>query len=239
MRYQERGAVLIVSLMLLAVATVVGIAGIGNTQLAERIASNQKQASEAFMAAESGLVRAKVWFDDPANAGLWGDSVGTLAAINAGQQNLQNSAQWRLTSVDYVSHPDFALLVSVGTISHTGVTRKVQVLYQQAKASGNLAAMNIIGNIKTFDTANSASFEIIDELDAQGHAIGPALATNTDANVALMEADINSKGRMDNYEGGIKKVEFDDPFGDPEKMAEFITALKAEYYALPRIIWAQ
>ena len=108
------------------------------------------------MAAESGLVRAKVWFDDPANAGLWGDSVGTLAAINAGQQNLQNSAQWRLTSVDYVSHPDFALLVSVGTISHTGVTRKVQALYQQAKASGNLAAMNIIGKKKNLSPAQSA-----------------------------------------------------------------------------------
>ncbi len=132
MRYQERGAVLIVSLMLLAVATVVGIAGIGNTQLAERIASNQKQASEAFMAAESGLVRAKVWFDDPANAGLWGDSVGTLAAINAGQQNLQNQctvaagiyrlcvSSWFCASCQcghyqsYRSHPQGTGVVSTG-----------------------------------------------------------------------------------------------------------------------------
>jgi Tfp pilus assembly protein PilX len=233
MRHSQRGAVLIVSLLLLAVATVVGIAGINNSQLGERVASNQKQASEAFMAAESGLVRAKVWFDDPGNAGLWGDSVATLAAINGMQQSLQNSAQWQLESVDYDSNPGFALIVSVGTIGNTGVTRKVQALYQQAKASGNLAAMNIIGNIKTFDTANSNSFEIIGELDAQGNAVGPALATNTDANVELMETDINSKDRMDNYKGGIKKVEFDDPFGDPEKMSQFITALKAEYFALP------
>lgn len=233
MRHSQRGAVLIVSLLLLAVATVVGIAGINNSQLGERVASNQKQASEAFMAAESGLVRAKVWFDDPVNAALWGDSAATLAAINAIEQNLQNSAQWQLESVDYDSNPGFALIVSVGTIGNTGVNRKVQALYQQAKASGNLAAMNIIGNIKTFDTANSNSFEIIGELDDQGNAVGPALATNTDANVELMETDINSKDRMDNYKGGIKKVEFDDPFGDPEKMSQFIAALKAEYFALP------
>lgn len=233
MRNRQRGAVLIVSLLLLAVATVVGIAGINNSQLGERVASNQKQASEAFMAAESGLVKAKVWFDNPDNAALWGDSEATLAAINAVEQNLQNSAQWQLESVDYVTNPGYATIVSVGTIGNTGVSRKVQALYQQAKASGNLAAMNIIGNIQTFDTANSNSFEIIGELDDQGNAIGPALATNTDSNVALMEEDINSKGRMDNYKGGIKKVEFDDPFGDPEKMSQFIEALKVEYFALP------
>jgi len=230
---QQRGAVLIVALLLLTVATVVGVAGFNQAGLSERIASNQKQVSEAFMAAETGLVRAKVWLDNPANAAAWGDADVALAGINAGQQNLLNSASWQLESIDFDSTPGFAVMVSVGTIGTTGIRRRIQAIYKQAEASGNLAAMNIIGNIKTFDTANSNSFQIIGELDANGNAIGPALATNTDANVDLIEADINSKGRMDNYQGGIKKVEFDDPFGNPEQMATFIASIKAEYFALP------
>lgn len=233
MNHNAKGSVLIVALMLLLITTLVSVAGITNMQTNEKLAANTKQVSEAFLAAESGMIQIKTLLDDEKNAALWGDSEGTLAAINAKNRSLGNMVQWQIESVDYVSVPGFASIVSVGTVTSTGVQRKISTTYKPKKPSGNLGAMNIIGGIKIFDTANSNSFKIIGEKDGSGNVIGPALATNTDANYDMIVDDINSKGRMSNYVGGIKVVDFDDPFGDPEKMNQFIESIKAEYNALP------
>ena len=86
--------------------------------------------------------------------------------------------------------------------------------------------------IKVFDTANSNKFQVIGEKDSSGKIIGPALATNTDSNYDKIVDDIENKDRMENYQGGIKVVDFDDPFGDPEKMNDFIESIKTQYYAI-------
>jgi len=80
MKYAQKGSVLIISLLLLMVATLVSVAGISSMQMNERISSNQKQVSEAFIAAESGLIEVKAFFDDEDNAGLWGNPDGVLEA---------------------------------------------------------------------------------------------------------------------------------------------------------------
>lgn len=228
-----RGSVLIVALMLLLITTLVSIAGIANMQTNEKLAANTKQVSEAFLAAESGMIQMKTLLDNEANAALWGDSEATLAAVNAQNRAMGNMVEWQIESVDYVTNPGFATIVSIGTVTSTGVQRKISTTYKPKKASGNLGAMNIIGGIKIFDTANSNSFQIIGEKDSAGNVVGPALATNTDDNYDMIVDDINDKGRMANYIGGVKVVDFDDPFGDPEKMNQFIESIKAEYYALP------
>lgn len=233
MHNSAKGSVLIIALMLLLITTLVSVAGIANMQMNEKLASNTKQVSEAFLAAESGMIEIKALFDDEDNAALWGDAEATLAAINAQNRDLGNMVQWQIESVDYVTTPGFATIVSIGTVTTTGVQRKISATYKPKKASGNLGAMNIIGGIKIFDTANSNSFQIIGEKDSSGNIIGPALATNTDDNYDMIVDDINDKGRMANYIGGVKVVEFDDPFGDPEKMNQFIESIKTEYYALP------
>ncbi len=233
MHHSAKGSVLIVALMLLLITTLVSVAGITNMQTNEKLAANNKQVSEAFLAAESGMIQIKTLLDDEDNAALWGDSPATLAAINAQNRDLGNMVQWQIESVDYVTVPGFAAIVSIGTVTTTGVQRKIAATYKPKKASGNLGAMNIIGGIKIFDTANSNSFQIIGEKDSAGNLIGPALATNTDANYDMIVDDINDKGRMANYIGGVKVVDFDDPFGDPEKMNQFIESIKAEYNALP------
>jgi Tfp pilus assembly protein PilX len=54
---EQRGAALVVGLVLLLVATTLGVAALTSTVTEERIAGNQKQISEAFMAAETGIAR--------------------------------------------------------------------------------------------------------------------------------------------------------------------------------------
>ncbi|WP_333796994.1 pilus assembly PilX family protein [Rheinheimera sp.] len=233
MKHSQKGSVLIISLLLLMVATLISVAGISSMQMNERISSNQKQVSEAFIAAESGLIEVKAFFDDEDNNGLWGDPDAVLKALQDSKRGLGNNVEWQIETVDFVSKPGFVRVVSVGTVTSTGIERKVQAYYQPKKASGNLGAMNIIGGIKIFDTANSNKFQVIGEKDSAGKIIGPALATNTNSNYNKIVQDIEAKDRMDNYQGGIKVVDFDDPFGDPEKMNDFIESIKAQYYAMP------
>jgi len=54
----QRGAVLIVSLILLVVLTLLGVSVMNMTQLEERMASNSQEVVQAFQSAETGLQRA-------------------------------------------------------------------------------------------------------------------------------------------------------------------------------------
>jgi hypothetical protein len=229
MQYKQQGTVLAMGLVFLLVLTLVGVAGSSQSLLGERLAGNDKQVAQAFMAAETGLVNAVTWLDNPLNAAGWGQSSYSMSAIN-GSGLLQASTtstitvSWQISSLQFTG--DNAIIVSCGDIKDSGVKRCLTSTYVKGSGGGNLAAMNIIGKIKTFDTANSNQFKLI---GADG---GPALATDSLANVQLIVDDINSKGRMGNYVGGIKEVKFDDPFGDPEKMAQFIAGIKAEWTAM-------
>lgn len=231
MRINQQGSVLIISLLLLLIITIVGVSGVSNSVLGDRLASNQRQLSLAFMAAESGLVNAKQWFDDTANLATWGDSKAAMDGINKlANSGSVNDLNWQVESA--VFNGDEVTIVSCGTVANTGVNRCLSSIYVKGAGGGNLAAMNIIGNIKKFDTANSNSFQIIGAKDKDGNTVGPALATNTKDNADLILKDINNKGRLDNYIGGIAQVTFDDPFGDPEKMNDFITGIKNEWSAM-------
>lgn len=52
---RQRGAVLIVSLILLVVLTLLGVTAMNSTSLDEKMAANNQQTTRAFQAAESGL----------------------------------------------------------------------------------------------------------------------------------------------------------------------------------------
>ncbi len=52
---RQRGAVLIVSLVLLVILTLLGVSMMNTTKLEERMASNTQEASQAFQGAETGL----------------------------------------------------------------------------------------------------------------------------------------------------------------------------------------
>ncbi|MCL1038490.1 pilus assembly PilX N-terminal domain-containing protein [Shewanella submarina] len=223
MQNNQQGAVLAIGLVFLLIITVIGVAGSGHSLLGERMAGNNKQIAEAFMAAETGIVNAVSWLDNPDNEASWGQVDTSLNAINAlsAAPESGNPAVWQIANLAFVD--DEATILSCGSINGSGVSRCISSTYIKGSGGGNLAAMNIIGKIKTFDTANSNQFQLIGGND------GPALATDTLDNAELIIQDIESKGRMDNYVGGVKEVQFDDPFGDPQKMQEFITGIKDQW----------
>ena len=57
-RVHQQGAALVVSLILLLVMTLLGVASLNTTTLQERMASNTQEHGRAFQAAESGLTQA-------------------------------------------------------------------------------------------------------------------------------------------------------------------------------------
>ena len=58
---RQRGAVLVVSLLILLVMTVLGVAAMGSTTLQERMANNNRQQQVAFQAAEAALRAAETF----------------------------------------------------------------------------------------------------------------------------------------------------------------------------------
>ncbi|QSX33302.1 hypothetical protein JYB87_16495 [Shewanella avicenniae] len=224
MQGKHKGVVLVIGLVFLLIITLLGVAGASHSLFGERMASNNKQIAEAFMAAETGVVNAVAWLDNPANEASWGQENASKNAINAFSLATGSAARWQIDSLAFAG--DEATIVSCGTINSSGVHRCISSTYIKGSGGGNLAAMNIIGKIKTFDTANSNQFKLI------GGDGGPALATDTLDNVQLITDDIERKGRMANYVGGIREVKFDDPFGDPAKMAEFIEGIRLQWNSM-------
>lgn len=70
---KERGAVLVFALLLLVVMTVLGISGISNSVLEERMSGNYNQSYSAFQSAEFALRVAENWVstNGPANIDTW------------------------------------------------------------------------------------------------------------------------------------------------------------------------
>ena len=70
-RPRERGAVLIVALVLLVALTLLGVSTMNTTQLGEKMASNSQRMTHAFQAAETALSQA--FNNNAAWAGAFGD----------------------------------------------------------------------------------------------------------------------------------------------------------------------
>lgn len=236
----QKGSVLIVSLLLLLIITIVGIAGISNSMLGERVAGNQRQVSLALMAAESGLVEAKKWLDD--NRILWGKTEDSLELLNS-LASSTGDASWEITSLVYKSGIDnVADITSCGKVADTGAERCVSFSYIQAKGAAKLAALSLIGKAINFiynDTGNI-------EFNGNG---GLAIALNDDTNAANLvaiktkfdelQAKVDSLGIdslngderkfYQRFKGGIEKVDFGDPFGDPVTLNNFVESVKNDY----------
>lgn len=228
MKSNERGSVLIVSLLLLLIITIVGVAGVNNSLLGERLAGNQKQISEAMMKAESGLVASRNFFMVATNLAKWPATDTVWSADKVKTEGLKDSAStglhWFIDNINFVGNR--ALIVSCGIHNDSGVRRCIQSIMQRGSGEGNLAAMNIIGTIKNMTAASSSQFQIVGETIG-GSVVAPAVATNTEGNVQKI-LDSTKDSREANYVGGVKQVEFTGPFGDANDMREFIDTVKAE-----------
>ena len=93
---RQRGVALVVALIFLLLLTLVGVANMGNSMLEERMAGNLQAQTQAFQAAETGVVRIIAGEDfgtsdsctDPGNFISQGN-VGTGASVKACRNFLQ------------------------------------------------------------------------------------------------------------------------------------------------------
>ncbi|WP_295879925.1 PilX N-terminal domain-containing pilus assembly protein [uncultured Thiohalocapsa sp.] len=94
-RRRERGAVLIVGLVILLVVTMIGISGQGSTVLQERLAGNMRQNNIALQAAEAGLQVGLTYIEEqnlPITATDSGTNYVWTSCSVADTQTLDNSA---------------------------------------------------------------------------------------------------------------------------------------------------
>jgi len=108
----QRGAVLIVALVLLLVLTVLGAAGVQNTSMEERMAGNYRDRFSAFQAAEAALRAGEAAIDVHTTfaAMLFDGSDGTYETTKAGG------------SVDPTEAANYVMTVSVATINGVSST---------------------------------------------------------------------------------------------------------------------
>ena len=235
---RHQGAALAVSLILVVVASMLGISAMNSAHLGERIAGNERQVAEAFMAAETGLSVAMNWLNEPANRNFWSLPENALTTINDSPvRSIDASRQvaWQIMSLAVSrdnSGNDWANIVSRGTVTldaNLSIHREISAAFSRARWVSGLAPINVIGQISAFEAAKSNQFYVV---GAEGQA---AIATNSQANVDTIVSSIPAT-RINNYGGAdrIRSVEFDTPFDDPQALNDFIQEIRARATPVPR-----
>lgn len=93
-RQQQRGAVLVVALVLLTVLTFIAITALNTSSLEEKMASNTQEVNQAFQVADSGVTKA---FLDPNSFSLSAvvtDSVSAFGSNDAEAAIASEFKQW-------------------------------------------------------------------------------------------------------------------------------------------------
>lgn len=117
---KEKGAALIVSLMILLVMTIIGVSALGNTSLEERMSQNFQHTNIAFQASESAI--GKVIIEgDAGGTGIYTNpfyvqaSDPLITALNAG---VDDTSTTRIQDMDPQNHLANAELSATSVISY-------------------------------------------------------------------------------------------------------------------------
>jgi type II secretory pathway pseudopilin PulG len=122
--FGQRGATLIISLVLVSVMSLVGISALSGANMQERMASNTRQQAEAFLAAEAGAAAAATWLLD--NDDDWGD-VGAISLPAFDNPN----ASYAVTIAFDTPAADQATITSIGT-TNGGARRTITAVFDRA-----------------------------------------------------------------------------------------------------------
>jgi len=80
-KHSQRGAVLIVSLLILLIMTIMGVSAMQSSTLEEKMASNERDRNVAFQSAEVGMRQAQTYIDSLATTGGFTDANGLYSSI--------------------------------------------------------------------------------------------------------------------------------------------------------------
>lgn len=219
MKRNQNGAALAVSLILVVVASMLGISAMNSSQLGERIAGNERQVSEAFMAAETGIAEARKWLD----------SGGANDAVLNGQVR-GTAVVWNASLIRPDPDSTLVRIESTGRIQATETIRRLAVDYTPARRSGeaDTAPIVMLGKVKTFYGATSNAFTVFgksetligDDGKERAKYTGAAIQVDDIDALELILIDLEKKGRLDNYYGGFELLNCTDP--DEQKITELL-----------------
>ncbi|MBK1644531.1 hypothetical protein CKO25_07655 [Thiocapsa imhoffii] len=235
LRNAQRGAALIIGLMLVAVASLGALSMMRGTIMQERLTSNQQNKIIANMAAEAGAGRFLEWVSDAERSNDlsvdWSDASQRADIPNGPMTNPIQFPPFGHFFIPDNDEPDWnqnLISVNVTGISRSGndilseTVLNFRFSYEgsEPRGGGLGGAINFFGKVKTFEGANSNAYKV----DGQG---GPAIGTSDKSSKDAIEKDIRDKGRLNNYTGGIEEIAYPEPWSNPEKLKDFVDAVCA------------
>jgi type IV pilus assembly protein PilX len=173
---RQRGVVLIVCLVFLALLTLMGVSGMDNSVTEERMASNMQDYNQAFEAAEVAIERGEAWLGTQINlpvssaagtADVWSADGPDATANGIGWWLERNAAWWSTNAMPvtgvgqvaaqprYVIEEVFtstdgqSLAIGTGELSQTRVLHRVTA--RAVGSTGNSEVMLQSTYIRTYD----------------------------------------------------------------------------------------
>ena len=241
----QKGVALVLSLVIMVVLTVLGVATMSGVNLQERMSANTKLQTFAFEAASGGIARALEFGINPDN---WDSS----NSCNRGQEwdtgwtsdfpfhadsGVTTSYRLRIrcledfdsTDIDpdlFDSLPPQLFLVSEGRVASAGgdllATRQIEVRIEDVSGVGRAeSAIRVEGEpTVTINPANSGVFTV----DGNG---GAAVSASTTGNADIIFDSVEGVDRLSNYRGGIIQSDYESPWNNPAELGAFINTIKA------------
>ncbi len=220
------GVALIVVLVLLLVASILAVAGMAQAIVDERIAGNQRQVTEAFTAAEAGLLRAAAWWDDASGGERhdqlhWNDPEGAMAALHAQDRVLRAGVTWSIQALHFDG--DEVLIVSRGQVEGSGTVREVSVRYRRASpaAPDGLAPIVLGGPVADFVLRDDAVLRVPEGDTAEP---SPAILTASEADAEQVKAAL-SREALSLLVGGVEPAGAAGDFPTPALLQELVAAI--------------
>ena len=250
----NRGTVLVLSLLILLVLTIVGVASMSNVLMQERMAGNVNLQSLAFEAASAGISEALEFGIEQIE--IEGDQIGDCSIksgggnqdpwegqfVEIGTLEMDDDALQGVT-IHYLLKTDCLLLpelidTSDGTISVPKFESYVTSRGEVRQDGAVLAAREIEVRIDSFrnDGLSAMRVEGTAEIefeagnsdsfimDGQG---GAAISTSTPENSAIISEDLAEKDRVQNFIGGVGTSSYPPPFHDGAELARFVLRIKS------------
>jgi len=130
-KQHQRGATLIVSLLLLVVMTMIGVAAMRSNMMEEKMSGNQRDQNLAFQAAEAGLRDAETFIEGVVStaafngsAGLYGESDSEPDVFNM-TWDASNSRSYSGTTLAEVASQPRYIIKYLGETGNTNTTPSI------------------------------------------------------------------------------------------------------------------
>jgi hypothetical protein len=225
LRNAQRGLALVVVLLLLATALLIALSGMGHALVNERIAGNQRQVTEAFMAAEAGLIRAAAWWQEQDGGQrndqrYWLDPEGALAALAGLDRSPRPGRHWSIRDLRFDG--DVVTMLSVGTVTGAGAAREVGARYRRPRAAGGFPASFVFGGtFADFTLAGEGAVAVTpDEAGSDRPAV--LTATSGDAQDLL---DALTPEQQAQLAGGVDALESGAGLADATRLQTLVEAI--------------